>query len=86
MLFILGSDIPPIDNILIKWLEIFKSNKWPNEILYSSLNNKGVKMSTSYSWVPYFLFDINKERGDAWGFLTEGEPNHLRYVSIEKVF
>ena len=28
MLFILGSDIPPIDNILIKWLEIFKSNKW----------------------------------------------------------
>ena len=92
IIFILGSDFPPIDDILIKWLEIFKNNKWPNEILYSAtrLNNTGVKMSGPYSWVPphYFLFDINKERGGAWGFLTEGGPgeNPLRYGSIEKVF
>ena len=90
--FILGSDFPPLKNIEIKWREIFKNEKWENDILSSATNKNetGVKMTGPYSWVPpnYFLFDIEKKYGGAWGFLTEGSPgeNPLRYGSINLVF
>ena len=98
IIFILGSDLAPKNTIEEKWREIFKEEKWPNEILSSAAVDSGknyttgVKMPGPYSWVPpnYFYLEEsrNKNSGGAWGFLTEGGPgeNPLRKGSYEKVF
>ena len=98
IIFILGSDLAPTNQIEEKWREIFKEEKWPNEILSSAANyegnnySTGVKMTGPYSWVPPNYFYLEKSRnidnGGAWGFLTKGSPgeNPLRKGSFEKIF
>jgi len=97
LIFIQGSDFPPLDLVEIEFNEIFKTEKWPNQILTSAtakISNvsgyTGVKMTGPYSWVPphYFYFDINETYGGFWGFLTEGGPgeNPLRYGSYNLTF
>ena len=100
IIFILGSDMSPTNEIEEAWREIFKNENWPNEILSSAHHVRekefkyptGVKMSGPYSWVPPNFFYLEKARnvnyGGAWGFTTEGGPgeNPLRKGSYEKVF
>ena len=97
LIFIQGSDYPPIDLVEIEFNKIFDSEKWPNQILTSATGQisevsgyTGVKMTGPYSWVPphYFYFDENETYGGFWGFLTEGGPgeNPLRYGSYNLTF
>ena len=97
LIFIQGSDYPPIDLVEIEFNKIFDSEKWPNQILTSATGqisdvsgHTGVKMTGPYSWVPphYFYFDENETYGGFWGFLTEGGPgeNPLRYGSYNLTF
>ena len=98
IIFILGSDYGPRNNVEPRWRQIFEQERWPNQILSSAAESSsseyptGVKMSGPYSWVPPNYFYLNQSRnnkyGGAYGFLTEGGPgeNPLRKGSYEKVF
>jgi exo-1,4-beta-D-glucosaminidase len=78
IIFILGSDYHPNDDIEKRWRKIFLEEKWPNEILSSAARYAlegyptGVKMSGPYSWVPpnYFFLknSRNNKYGGAYGF------------------
>ncbi len=76
-----GSDNPPIPSIESMYLYIGKEQLWPNPFLSSATATpttitgpSGVKMTGPYDYVPpnYWLTDT--KLGGAWGFNTETSP------------
>eukprot|EP01084_Bolivina_argentea_P153029 266837_1 len=88
--FFASSDQLPPKNIEQTYLDIFKSEYWPNPIIASAANDTsyitqqtGVKMSGPYVWEPpnYWLESTpdgpllnGQGLGGAFGYLTEGGP------------
>ncbi|HVP50457.1 MAG TPA: beta galactosidase jelly roll domain-containing protein [Candidatus Bathyarchaeia archaeon] len=77
-----GSDNPPIPTVESTYLRIEKEELWPNPTLSSATEKpttvsgpSGVKMTGPYDYVPpdYWLDDPGK-LGGAWGFNTETSP------------
>jgi exo-1,4-beta-D-glucosaminidase len=76
-----GSDNPPIPSVESMYLYIGKEQMWPNPFLSSAsaaattvTGPSGVKMTGPYDYVPpnYWLTDT--KLGGAWGFNTETSP------------
>jgi len=76
-----GSDNPPIPGVEAVYLRIGKEQLWPNPFLSSAsatptsvTGPSGVKMTGPYDYVPpnYWLTDT--KLGGAWGFNTETSP------------
>jgi len=76
-----GSDNPPIPTVESMYLRIEKEELWPNPTLSSAsatpttvTGSSGVKMTGPYDYVPpnYWLTDT--KLGGAWGFNTETSP------------
>ena len=76
-----GSDNPPIPTVESMYLRIGKEELWPNPVLSSAsatptsvTGPSGVKMTGPYDYVPpnYWLNDT--KLGGAWGFNTETSP------------
>jgi exo-1,4-beta-D-glucosaminidase len=76
-----GSDNPPIPGVESVYLRIGKEQLWPNPFLSSAsatptsiTGPSGVKMTGPYDYVPpnYWLMDT--KLGGAWGFNTETSP------------
>ena len=76
-----GSDNPPIPGVEAVYLRIGKEELWPNPYLSSAsatptsvTGPSGVKMTGPYDYVPpnYWLMDT--KLGGAWGFNTETSP------------
>ncbi|HEX8892846.1 MAG TPA: beta galactosidase jelly roll domain-containing protein [Terriglobales bacterium] len=76
-----GSDNPPIPGVESVYLRIGKELLWPNPFLSSAsatptsvTGPSGVKMTGPYDYVPpnYWLMDT--KLGGAWGFNTETSP------------
>ena len=76
-----GSDNPPIPAVESMYLRIGKEELWPNPFLSSASQTptsvtgpSGVKMTGPYDYVPpnYWLTDT--KLGGAWGFNTETSP------------
>jgi exo-1,4-beta-D-glucosaminidase len=76
-----GSDNPPIPSVEDMYLYIGKEQLWPNPFLSSAsatattvTGPSGVKMTGPYDYVPpnYWLADT--KLGGAWGFNTETSP------------
>jgi exo-1,4-beta-D-glucosaminidase len=76
-----GSDNPPIPGVESIYLRIGKEELWPNPFLSSATatptsvtGHSGVKMTGPYDYVPpnYWLMDT--KLGGAWGFNTETSP------------
>ena len=77
-----GSDNPPISRVEQMYLDIERELHWPNPTLSSASaratevsGRSGVKMTGPYDYVApsYWLTDPGK-RGGAWGFNTETSP------------
>jgi exo-1,4-beta-D-glucosaminidase len=77
-----GSDNPPIPKVEQMYLDIEREMHWPNPTLSSATarattvsGETGVKMTGPYDYVApsYWLTDPGK-RGGAWGFNTETSP------------
>lgn len=77
-----GSDNPPIPKVEQMYLDIEREMHWPNPTLSSASaratevsGKSGVKMTGPYDYVApsYWLTDPGK-RGGAWGFNTETSP------------
>ncbi len=76
-----GSDNPPIPAVESMYLRVEKEELWPNPTLSSASSTpttvtgpSGVKMTGPYDYVPpnYWLTDT--KLGGAWGFNTETSP------------
>jgi exo-1,4-beta-D-glucosaminidase len=76
-----GSDNPPIPAVESMYLRVGKEQLWPNPFLSSAsatpttvTGPSGVKMTGPYDYVPpnYWLTDT--KMGGAWGFNTETSP------------
>jgi exo-1,4-beta-D-glucosaminidase len=76
-----GSDNPPIARVERMYLEILHSLDWPNPVLSSASARattvsgpSGVKMTGPYNWVPPAYWYEDVKAGGARGFNTETSP------------
>jgi exo-1,4-beta-D-glucosaminidase len=78
-----GSDGPPPADVEKEYLAVEKELNWPNPTLSSAAANattvtgpSGVKMTGPYDYETpnYWLTDVNRKWGGAWGFNTETSP------------
>ncbi len=76
-----GSDIPPVPNVEEAYLQIEAETHWPNPIISSAsatpttvTGESGVKMTGPYDYVePSYWYQDNQHGGD-YGFNTETSP------------
>ena len=76
-----GSDNPPIPSVESMYLRIEKEELWPNPTLSSAsatpttvTGQSGVKMTGPYDYVPPNYWLVDTKLGGAWGFNTETSP------------
>jgi len=76
-----GSDNPPIPSVEDMYLYIGKEQMWPNPFLSSASATpttvsgpSGVKMTGPYDYVPPIYWLTDTKLGGAWGFNTETSP------------
>ena len=76
-----GSDNPPIPAVESMYLRIGKEQMWPNPFLSSASAKPttvsgptGVKMTGPYDYVPPIYWLADSKLGGAWGFNTETSP------------
>jgi exo-1,4-beta-D-glucosaminidase len=76
-----GSDNPPIPSVEQMYLGILHALDWPNPVLSSATARAttvsgatGVKMTGPYNWVAPAYWWEDKKAGGAWGFITETSP------------
>ena len=76
-----GSDNPPIPAVESTYLRIEKEELWPNPTLSSAsatpttvTGPSGVKMTGPYDYVPPNYWLVDTKLGGAWGFNTETSP------------
>src|SRR5271157_6044326 len=76
-----GSDNPPIPAVESMYLRVGKDELWPNPFLSSASQTpttvtgpSGVKMTGPYDYVPPNYWLIDTKLGGAWGFNTETSP------------
>jgi exo-1,4-beta-D-glucosaminidase len=76
-----GSDIPPVENVEKAYLQIEAELHWPNPIISSATatptavtGESGVKMTGPYNYVEPSYWDVDTEHGGAYGFNTETSP------------
>jgi exo-1,4-beta-D-glucosaminidase len=76
-----GSDNPPIPSVESMYLRVGKDELWPNPFLSSASQTpttvtgpSGVKMTGPYDYVPPNYWLIDTKLGGAWGFNTETSP------------
>ena len=76
-----GSDNPPIPSVESMYLYIGKEQMWPNPYLSSAsaasttvTGPSGVKMTGPYDYVPPIYWLTDTKLGGAWGFNTETSP------------
>jgi exo-1,4-beta-D-glucosaminidase len=76
-----GSDNPPIPAVESMYLRIEKDELWPNPTLSSATERpttvtgpSGVKMTGPYDYVPPNYWLVDTKLGGAWGFNTETSP------------
>ena len=76
-----GSDNPPIPAVESMYLRVEKEELWPNPTLSSAsatpttvTGPSGVKMTGPYDYVPPNYWLIDTRLGGAWGFNTETSP------------
>ena len=76
-----GSDNPPIPAVESMYLRIEKEELWPNPTLSSASATpttvsgpSGVKMTGPYDYVPPNYWLLDSKLGGAWGFNTETGP------------
>ena len=76
-----GSDNPPLPSIENIYLYIGKEQLWPNPYLSSAsatpttvTGPSGVKMTGPYDYVPPNYWLVDTKHGGAWGFNTETSP------------
>jgi exo-1,4-beta-D-glucosaminidase len=76
-----GSDNPPIPSVESMYLYIGKEQMWPNPFLSSAsatpttvTGPSGVKMTGPYDYVPPIYWLTDTKLGGAWGFNTETSP------------
>jgi exo-1,4-beta-D-glucosaminidase len=76
-----GSDNPPIPGVEAVYLRIGKDEMWPNPFLSSAsatptkvTGPSGVKMTGPYDYVPPNYWLLDTKFGGAWGFNTETSP------------
>jgi exo-1,4-beta-D-glucosaminidase len=76
-----GSDNPPIPTIEAMYLRVEKEELWPNPTLSSASATptttsgpSGVKMTGPYDYVPPNYWLVDTKLGGAWGFNTETSP------------
>ena len=76
-----GSDNPPIAGVESAYLRIGKEQLWPNPFLSSAsatptsvTGPSGVKMTGPYDYVPPNYWLMDRKLGGAWGFNTETSP------------
>ena len=76
-----GSDNPPIPGVEAVYLRIGKEQMWPNPFLSSAsatatsvTGPSGVKMTGPYDYVPPNYWLLDTKYGGAWGFNTETSP------------
>jgi exo-1,4-beta-D-glucosaminidase len=76
-----GSDNPPIPAVESMYLRIEKEELWPNPTLSSATEvptttsgPSGVKMTGPYDYVPPNYWLVDTKLGGAWGFNTETSP------------
>ncbi len=83
-----GSDNPPIPAVESMYLRIEKEELWPNPTLSSAsatpttiTGQSGVKMTGPYDYVPPSYWLTDTKLGGAWGFNTETSPGPLRQAA-----
>jgi exo-1,4-beta-D-glucosaminidase len=76
-----GSDNPPIANVESAYLKVESETHWPNPILSSATGTptkvtgeSGVKMTGPYDYVAPSYWYVDKQHGGAYGFNTETSP------------
>ena len=76
-----GSDNPPIPGVESNYLRVEKEELWPNPTLSSATATpttvtgpSGVKMTGPYDYVPPNYWLVDAKLGGAWGFNTETSP------------
>jgi exo-1,4-beta-D-glucosaminidase len=76
-----GSDNPPVPAVESMYLRIEKDELWPNPTLSSASETpttisgpSGVKMTGPYDYVPPNYWLVDAKLGGAWGFNTETSP------------
>jgi exo-1,4-beta-D-glucosaminidase len=76
-----GSDNPPMPAVESMYLRIEKDELWPNPTLSSASETptsvtgpSGVKMTGPYDYVPPNYWLVDAKLGGAWGFNTETSP------------
>ena len=76
-----GSDNPPIPAVESMYLRVGKEELWPNPFLSSAsaasttiTGPSGVKMTGPYDYVPPIYWLADTKLGGAWGFNTETSP------------
>ena len=76
-----GSDIPPVASVEEAYLRIEAELHWPNPIISSAsgtpttvTGESGVKMSGPYNYVEPSYWDVDTEHGGGFGFNTETSP------------
>jgi exo-1,4-beta-D-glucosaminidase len=76
-----GSDNPPIPSVESMYLRVGKEEFWPNPVLSSAsaalttiTGPSGVKMTGPYDYVAPNYWLIDTKHGGAWGFNTETSP------------
>jgi exo-1,4-beta-D-glucosaminidase len=81
LVWLYGSDNHPPAEVEAMYLDVLRSQHWPNPSLSSAsqqsssvTGNTGVKMLGPYDYVPPNYWLIDKEAGGAFGFNTETGP------------
>jgi exo-1,4-beta-D-glucosaminidase len=81
LMWLNGSDNPPIPAVESMYLKVEKDELWPNPTLSSAsaaltsvTGPSGVKMTGPYDYVPANYWLIDSKLGGAWGFNTETSP------------
>jgi exo-1,4-beta-D-glucosaminidase len=76
-----GSDNPPIANVESAYLKVESETHWPNPILSSATSaptkltgESGVKMTGPYDYVAPSYWYVDRKFGGAYGFNTETSP------------
>jgi exo-1,4-beta-D-glucosaminidase len=81
LVFLYGSDEPPIAQVEENYLKVAKELRWPDPLLSSAsqtpttvTGKSGVKMTGPYEYVPPVYWLEDTQAGGAYGFNTETSP------------
>jgi exo-1,4-beta-D-glucosaminidase len=81
LVWLYGSDVPPIPKVERMYLKILQQVRWPNPYLSSAsatptpvTGPSGVKMTGPYQYVAPSYWYLDHQRGGAFGFNTETSP------------